>query len=338
MKRAAVVQTRTAELVDVPDPKAKDGWVVVKVHVAPMCAEYKAFLGGRRVEQLGHEAAGEVVEVAQAGRVRVGDRVVAMPLLGCGRCAHCLAGEYIYCESVPDFAQVHGSLEGSGTMAQYLLKPDWLLVPIPEGMSYERASLACCGLGPSFGAFKEIGLTSFDTVLITGLGPVGLGAIVNAKFRGARIIAVESVPYRVDRARDMGVEEVLDPGSPDLVASIRALTGGRGVDCALDCSGAVPAQRMCIEATRRRGRVAFIGECVDELPIRVSPDTIRKGLHIIGCWHYGLADAPLVMRVIQESPIIDALISHVMPMSEIQAAFELSASHQTAKVILRPWE
>ena len=84
--------------------------------------------------------------------------------------------------------------------------------------------------------------------------------------------------------------------------------------------------------------MAFVGECGAELKIRVSPDMIRKGLTIVGSWHYNLADFPLVMKVIQQSPLIDLLISHVIPMSRIQEAFEISASHKSAKIILKPWE
>ena len=73
MKQAAILGERRAGLIELPDPRPKEDWVVVKVHAAPMCTEYKAFLGGRPNEFLGHEAAGEVVEVAQPGRVRVGD-------------------------------------------------------------------------------------------------------------------------------------------------------------------------------------------------------------------------------------------------------------------------
>ena len=338
MKRAAIVGERQAELVEVPDPQPKDNWVVVKVHAAPMCAEYKAFVAGMKMDQIGHEAAGEVVAVAQPGRVEIGQRVVAPPLLGCGKCHHCLSGDYIYCEDGPNFEHVHGTREGIATYAQYHLKPDWLLSPIPEGMSYDDASLACCALGPSFGAFQTMNLTAYDTVLITGLGPVGLGAIVNAQYRGATPIAVEPEPYRLEKARAMGVEHVLDPREPDLPAKIRALTGGRGVNCALDCAGVVAAQRLCLEATRRRGQVAFVGQCQEELPIRVSPDLISKGHRLIGSWHYNLAEADSVFRVIAESPLIGHLVSHVLPMSQIQEAFELSASHETAKVILRPWE
>jgi len=338
VKKAVILGERKAGLVDVADPKPKEDWALVKVHVTPMCTEYKAFVGGRPHDFLGHEAAGEVVAVAQPCRVKAGDRVVVQPQYPCGKCRLCVAGDYIHCEDCTSFAEFTGSREGSATYAQYVLKPSWLLSPIPDGVPYEKAGLAICGLGPSCGAFEAMGVSAFDTVLITGLGPVGLGGVVNARFRGARVIGVDSVPYRAERARQMGACAVLDPGDGKLVEHIRDLTGGRGVDCALDCSGTVAAQRTCLEATRRKGRVAYVGECGDPLPIRVSPDLIRTGITVIGSWHYNLSLYPLIMQVIQQSPIIDLLISHVLPMSQIEEAFELCASHETAKVILKPWE
>jgi threonine dehydrogenase-like Zn-dependent dehydrogenase len=80
-----------------------------------------------------------------------------------------------------------------------------------------------------------------------------------------------------------------------------------------------------------------VGETDDELAIRISPDMIRKGLTLVGSWLYNMADYPKVMQVIQESPLIDLLISHVMPMSKIQEGFELLASGQCAKVVINPW-
>ncbi len=337
MKKVAILGERVAGLVDVPDPRPTENWVVIQVHAAPMCTEYKGFLAGNRSAYLGHEAAGEVVDVAQPGRVKVGDRVVAMPLDGCGRCELCVAGDYIHCEHRGDFDKVTGGAEGRATYAQYHLKPDWLLLPIPESVSYELASLACCTVGPSFGAFESMGVGAFDTVLVTGLGPVGLGAVVNARCRGARVIGVESIAYRVELARQMGAV-VFDPRDDAILDRIKELTSGKGVDCALDCSGAVPAMRLCLDATRRLGKVAYVGESSDDLAIRMSPDLLRKGLTVIGTWHYNLRHFSRVMQVIQESPHVDKLVSHVLPMSEAQAAFELSASHQTAKVILKPWE
>ncbi len=338
MKVVAITGERQAQLVDVPEPQPKEDWVVVKIHAAPMCAEYKLFVAGTRVEGLGHEAAGEVVGVAQPGRLKVGDRVVAMPLYSCGRCALCLAGDFIYCQHAPDFAAFAGTAHGSASMAQFTLKPPHLLLPIPEGMSYEMASLACCALGPTFGAMETMRVGAFETVLVSGAGPVGLGGIVNAKFRGATAIVTEFHPYRVERAKLLGADLVLDPRRDDVLKQIVEVTHGVGVDCAVECSGIVQAQRLCVDATRRRGSVAFVGECQDPLGIRVSPDLIRKGLALIGSWHYNRNAFPKVMQVIERSPAAKHLISHTIPMSRIQEAMELSASHDTAKVILKPWE
>ncbi|NIM04650.1 MAG: zinc-binding dehydrogenase, partial [Armatimonadetes bacterium] len=320
MKKVVLSGKSKAAVVEAADPQPKDEWVVVKVHAAPMCAEYKHFLAGKKLEAVGHEAAGEVVAVAQPGKVKVGDRVVAMPLYGCGECTLCKSGDYIHCEHAPDFAELHGTVDGKGAMAQYILKPDWLLMPIPEGISYEKASLACCALGPSFGAFGAVGLNGSDTVLITGAGPVGLGGIVNARFRGARPIVVESAPWRRERAKQLGAQYVIDPGDDNALPLIMEVTEDKGVDCAVECAGTVSAQRLCIDATRRKGKVAFVGQCHEDLRIKITPDLLWKGLSLIGVWHYNLSDYPRVMKVIQESPLIDSLISHVLPISKIQEA------------------
>lgn len=147
---------------------------------------------------------------------------------------------------------------------------------------------------------------------------------------------VEPNAGRADRARRLGAQWVID--RPDeALGQIKEITAGRGVDCALDCSGNVKAQRLCIDATRRKGKVAFIGECMDDLAIRISPDMIRKGLTLMGSWHYNLREFPAVMQVIERSPLIGQLISHTFPMSRAQEALECSASQDSAKIILHPW-
>ncbi|NLT73497.1 MAG: zinc-binding dehydrogenase [Chloroflexi bacterium] len=337
MKKVTITGVREARIVDVPTPHAVGDWVLVKVHAIPMCTEYKAFAAGQPTAHLGHEAAGEVVEVAQPGPVQVGDRVVAMPFYPCGRCALCRSGDFIYCQHAYDYESYAGTPEGQGTYNEYLLKPAWILGPIPDGVSYEHGSLAVCGLGPTFGAMDRMGVNAFDTLLITGMGPVGLGGAVNAAYRGTRLISVESIPYRAQKARELGAEAVIDPNDPQALQQVMDLTHGVGVDAAIDCSGTVAAERFCIDATRRRGQVAFVGECYASLPIQISPDMIRKGLTIHGSWHYNMNLFPKVMQVIERSPLVGELISHTFPLSAAQQALELTASNQTAKVILKPW-
>lgn len=340
MKRAIVTGIRQADVAEGPNPKAKEDWVVIKVYSAPMCTEYKAFSEGKNHEHFGHEAAGEVIEVAQPGKVKVGDRVVVMPTNPCGKCVHCLNGDYIHCQDMVDFAEFHGSRDGSATMAQMLIKQDWMLLPIPDGMSYDHASMACCGLGPTFGAFQSMNVDNYDTVLITGLGPVGLGGVINARYRGARVIGVDSNKWRARKALELGAEAVIDPTDEDALQQILALTkNGRGVDKSVDCSGVVAAHRLCIDGTRRKGQIAFVGESGADTPLRISPDMIRKGLTLIGSWHYSMRDAIRMMDMICDlTHELDKLISHTFPLSQIQAAWETQLSGDCAKVILKPWE
>lgn len=340
MKQVTVRGKEQAGVATAAMPQAKDHWVVVKVHAAPMCTEYKAFAAGTSYPLWGHEAAGEVVDVAQPGRVQVGDRVVVMPMSSCGQCALCLDGEYIHCQDGPDFAALHGGMAGLGTMAQYLLKQDWMLVPIPAGMSYAHAAMACCGLGPTFGAMQLLDVDRHDTVLITGMGPVGLGGVINGVYRGARVIAVDAIPYRADKALALGAAAVVNPLDDDALSQILDLTSdGRGVDKAIDCSGVVAAHRLCIDAARRKGGVAFVGECSDDTPLRISADMIRKGLKLMGSWHFNMADTPRMMRMISEvGPQLDKLITHQFPIDDIQKAWETQLSGQCGKVILQPWE
>ena len=338
MKVAAITGERRAEVIDLPDPTPAENFVVVKILAAPMCTEYKAFKAGREGNRLGHEAAGEVVEIAQPGRVAVGDRVVVMPGNGCGKCPMCLSGDYIHCQHGRKPLEVCQCEAGTATFAQYVLKQDWMLLPIPDDMSYEHASMACCGLGPTFSAMDRMGVGAFDTVMVTGLGPVGLGGVINAVFRGARVIGVEGHPYRAELARSLGAAAVIDPADEDALDQIMDLTGGVGVDAAVDCSGVAAAQRLMIDAARRRGQVSFVGEAGD-LTIAVSRDTIRKGLTLHGVWHWNLADTHRMMQMIAQcGEQMDRFITHTFPLTAVQDAWELQLTGECGKVVLHPWE
>jgi L-iditol 2-dehydrogenase len=328
---------RQATMVDAPDPHAEDDWVVIKIHAAPLCTEYKLFVSDREAEGVGHEAAGEVVEVAQPGPLKVGDRVLVSPQVGCGVCYLCSRGDYIHCQSQ---GKRYPGKRSGGHLAQYITKPAHICPVLPDDIDYIHGSLAGCALGPAFNAAMRMNVTAFDSYLITGMGPVGLGALTVGKFRNAKVIAVESVPFRQEKAKELGADHVLDPNDPDVLKQIMDITDGKGVEKALDCSGNEKAERLCIDAAMRRGDVAFVGENGGTIPISPSRDFIRKGITLHGIWHWNLHDFPEMMDVIRRSPNtkIGKLISHVLPMSRAQEAFELCAEHKTAKVILKPWE
>lgn len=335
MKVVAITGKRQAELVERPDPKIKENFALVKIHVAPMCTEYKAFDAGSQTEWIGHEATGEVVEIAQPGRVKVGDRVVVMPQYPCGKCDLCLRGDYIHCEHNVNPLQICGSQTGTATYAQYVIKQDWLLIPIPEDMSYEHASMACCGLGPAFGAMQYMQVDRLDTLLVVGLGPVGLGAVINSVYRGARVIGVDPHPYRARLARELGASFVMDPNDPDALKQIKDLTGGRGADKTVECTAVPAAQKLAIEATRRRGQVTFVG-----WGGHIELDNmIPQGLTLQGCWHWNLCDTPRILQTIRNChDLIDKQITHSFPMSRVAEAWELQLNGNCGKVLLKPWE
>lgn len=337
MKIATITGERRAAIAERPEPHAKDDFVLVKVLIAPMCTEYKQYREGQPNDHLGHEAAGEVLAVDATGMVRVGDRVAVMPISACGRCALCRSGDYTHCQQTIDVEKRTANHSATATYAQYLVKQDWLLLALPDDISLEHGSMACCGLGPTFGAMQRMQVDTFDTVLITGMGPVGLGGVINGVQRGARVIAVESHPFRRQLAAELGATAVLDPADDTLPASVLELTGGRGADKAIDCTGVAQAQRLLIDAARRRGQVAFVGEG-GALEIQISQDMIRKGLTLHGSWHWNLADAPRMIHLIRQTRSqLDKLITHSFPLSQVQDAFDLQLTGNCGKVLLKPW-
>ena len=134
----------------------------------------------------------------------------------------------------------------------------------------------------------------------------------------------------------MGAVAVIDPAQPAM-EQIRELTGGRGADYAIECSGSVAAQRLCIDATRRLGEVAFVGVSQEEIGLSVSRDLLRTGLTLVGNWHFNRKDYGRMLQVIRESELLDLLVSHRFPMSRLEVAFALQRAGETAKVLIDPW-
>jgi L-iditol 2-dehydrogenase len=336
MKQVFITGPKSVEIRDVPTPTAKADWALVKIQVSPMCTEYKQYESGKVNHPLGHEAAGEVVEVAQSGKVQVGDRVVVMPQFPCGICELCISGEYIHCQNIVDQKLFSGSEFGSSTYTQYIIKPSWLLPVIPNDIGIEHASMLCCGLGPTYGAMDRMNIGAGETGLIAGLGPVGLGGIINAKYRNSRIIGITKNKYRTDLALELGAETVLDPDDPDIEKQIKDLTRGRGVDYSLDCSGNPQAMRIMLNTTARNGKVAFVGESED-LFVKISDDLIRNGLTLFGIWHYNLSGISKLFKLVRDSKDqMDRLITHRFPMSKVKDAWELQLTRQCGKVLILP--
>jgi threonine dehydrogenase-like Zn-dependent dehydrogenase len=335
MKVVKITGKRECDLVERPTPTVKDNYALIRITAAPMCTEVGAYRNGDISDCLGHEAAGIVEEVGPTCRVRVGDRVVVMPQNGCGKCELCLAGEHIRCRSQRDPLAVCETTTGRATYAQYCIQQDWLLYPAPDDISMEHASMACCGLGPTFNAVRMMNVGALDTVVISGLGPVGMGGVVNAVIRGARVIGVESNAWRAEFARSLGASAVVDPTAPDAVDQVRELTEGRGADKSIEASSAETAPSFLVQATKINGEMTTVGWGG---PI-MARDLCARGVTVRAAWHWNhLRDADEMYRTIRSARrLLDVMITHRLPMSEVKRAWELQITGECGKIVLDPW-
>jgi threonine dehydrogenase-like Zn-dependent dehydrogenase len=335
MKVVAVVGERKCEIVERDEPRPGGNFAKIRIEAAPMCTEVRQYFGGHPTECLGHEAAGVIVEAGPQCRLSVGQRVIAMPLHGCGTCESCLAGEHILCANPIDPQQACDSPTGSATYAQFCLKADHLLLPVPDDIAIEHASMACCGLGPTFQATQRMGISGSDTVLVYGLGAVGLGGVINAAACGARVIGVEPMPYRADLARALGADYVITSrDTQEVIHTVMELTKGRGVEKSIECSSLDFAPDVLVKTARRRGQIASVGWGG---PINAR-EIVQKGLTLHGCWHWNhQLHAPAMLELIRRNGRkLDQFITHRFPLDRVQEAWELQATGQCGKVILQP--
>lgn len=317
-----------------PDPHAQGDEVVLKVGAALICGSDLHALYEPPDEKPnipGHEIAGEVVEVDRASRVKVGDRVIASALIGCGICEMCLGGFVVHCSNLRG---VLGFTRHGGN-AEYVLVPESALLAIPDSLSFASAALIMDPIGTPFNAYRRLGLQSHHTVAIFGQGPMGLGATVVARFLGARVIAVDVAQYRLDLASQLGAELTIDGQQEDVKEQILSATGGRGVDVAVECSGNPTCFKTAAEVCAKFGTLAVIGEC-KEAAISPSGDIIRKELAIIGAWCFGLGDYGDILRMFERGLPGEDIITHRFPLSEAGKAYAAFASRSTGKVLIAP--
>jgi threonine dehydrogenase-like Zn-dependent dehydrogenase len=289
-----------------------------------------AYCGEGEHVNIGHEGAGEIVAVAQSQRLKVGDRVALAPPISCGVCDFCQRGETIFCANRPPM---------SGCFAGYACVSDAVCTLIPDDIDTDRAALLGCALGPATEALRQLAVTPFDTVVVSGLGPVGLGATALAAFHGARVIGLDPEPFRRDLARRAGAELTLDPAQPDTRERLRTVAGPEGVRKAVECSGKEAAERLLLDVAGVRATLCIVGENHGTIPVSPSEDFIRKGLRVVGCWHMNVFEAPKLFEFLRRAAErADTLITHRFGFGRVQEAFDAFASGRCSKVILHPWE
>ena len=336
-------------LVNAPVPEPHDNWVVVKVTASTICGtEARTYQYGDSVfsshsYNSGHEAAGIVWKAGPTAKVAEGARVAVLAHMGeqCGNCIHCYQGLWLLCPNIAE-----GGEKYLGTHAQYIARPDSHCIPIPDDVSFEMASILVDAVGTPYRAIRRLGVNGLDTVLITGLGPLGASASIICERLGARVIASEPAEFRRRHAHEYGVEVVLDPMSDDVLAQVMELTDGRGVDVALDFTGYAEPQVLCLDAAKVGGAVGFIGLKYDETPdgpvprptpVTVAGHLLPKELTLIGSWSITPQELLELIELVQRGLPLEQLITHRFGIDEAQEAYETAFNQRGCKVIIDPW-
>lgn len=340
------------ELLERPLPRISDGFALVKVQIAPICDEVRIYRDHtidwyERADGMGHEGVGEVVEVRPGSKFKVGDRVIIYNGMPCGECWVCTnTGGFCHCMSRwvgARIEEVNGNASGGFGFSQYRTPPENQLQKIPDGMSYEHAAAAGCLIGTIFSPMLELGVNATDIVLITGLGFVGLGGVVSAKYLGARVIAAVRHPYRRQLTLEVGADWIVDREDPNVLEQIREITGNRrGADVVMECSGYHAYRRLALDAARSYGKVRFLGyfpRDPEPFPIHIEHDLLDKHLFISGSHDSSIEHRDKLVEMIARSgKAIDKLVTHKFPMSQAKEAFETILTRNCAKVYLYPQE
>src|SRR6195952_1809527 len=369
----------------VDDPKIEDsGDVILKVTSTAICGSDLHILDGGIPQAsdmiVGHEFMGIVEEVGPAVKnLKVGDRVVVPFPIACGHCFFCTHGSSPNCENSnykhygPEGAlldQKGGALFGytdlyggySGGQAQYVRVPYADISPrvVPDNMTDEQVLFLTDIFPTGWSAIDWAQLKGGEVVAIFGSGPVGLMAQKAAWLNGAgRVIAIDPLNYRLEKAKAVNKVETLNPHEVDVVEAIREMTGGRGADVCVDAVGFEPERDildkmkaainfeagsmkvidMAFKAVRRMGTVSIMGvygSTYDNFPLHRIFD---KGITL------KMGQAPvlnyidhLIDLVTTEKVVLEDIISHTLPLSEVTRGYEIfdKKEDDCVKVVLKP--
>jgi Zn-dependent alcohol dehydrogenase len=322
------------------------GEVSVQLAACAICHSDVAFMqgawGGDLPAVYGHEAAGVVSEVGLGvSGVAPGDHVVVTLVRSCGRCAQCLRGQPALCELLAEFPlakdsplrdaggeAIHQGVR-TGAFAERVTVDASQVVPIPDDVPLESASLLACGVITGVGAVRNTAKVEVgSSVVVFGAGGVGLNVVQGAVLAGAEtVVAVDLLDNKLEAARLFGATHTLNATRDDVASEVRSLTGGRGADYAFDASGAVPAIEQGAQLIRRGGTLVLVGLPPTGAKLALDGEAIADGsLRILGSKVGAVrpqTDIPDLVDLYLEGRLkLDELISGRWPLDEINAAVE----------------
>jgi len=328
---------------DVPDPAILEpGDAVVRVNATAICgADLFPFHGMTPGFEtgtiLGHEFAGEVVEVgADVRRLRPGERVVNASMISDGTCPSCRAGRVTQCEgrSMFGYSGVYPRLDGGQAELVRVPQADRALRPLPGEVTDEAAVFLADILPTGYGAVVRGGVTPGDTVVVVGCGPVGLMAVLCATGLAGRVLAVDGVPERRALAKALGAETV----EPELAAgTVAEATAGLGADVVIEAAGSPGGLDASLRLARGRGVVSVVGAHFEpDYPLD-NALMFERELTLRFSIGDPTADAGMLLEKLAVGELDPTpVITHRMPLADAAEAYRLFDSREATKVVLSP--
>jgi S-(hydroxymethyl)glutathione dehydrogenase/alcohol dehydrogenase len=347
-----VDQDVAVEEVHLPPPGP--GEVRVRIRAAGVCHSDLSMVNGTLAPPfplvLGHEAAGVVAEVgAGVDRVAVSDHVVLNWSPACRRCWYCRHGEPWLCATAgapavvrgvgADGTPLHVTL-GLGSLAQQVVVPAAAVIAVPAGLPFELAALLGCAVLTGVGAVRNTAaVAAGDSVLVIGLGGVGLAAVTAARAAGADpVLAADLAPEKRELALAAGATEFL-VSDDALAKAVRARTEGRGVDHAFECVGRSVTIQAAWRGSRRGGQVVVVGMGRKDDPVSFSALELFYWARTLRSSVYGSSDPDrevpeLAAAVLAGSLDLSPLITHRVPLAGAPQAFARIARGEGARSVV----
>jgi len=340
MRVAMYYSNKDIRVEEHPVPKIGPGELLVRIEASGICGSDA--MEWYRIKKaplvLGHEIAGEVVEVgAGVDRYRIGDRIVASHHVPCNTCRYCLRGQFTVCDTL------RRTNFDPGGFSEFVRLPsinvDRGVYLLPDNVSWAEASfaepLACV-----VRAQRIARIQPGDTVLVIGSGLAGLLHLQLAFATGAtRVIAVDINPHRLHAAEQFGADVTIS-AERDVLSEIRRINGGCLADKVLVCTGATPANALALESVERGGTVLFFAPTDPEATIPLSINDVFFGNDVTLATSYAgsPADHVTALELIRSGRIqVEKMISHRLPLSETAKGFQLvAAAEESLKVIIEP--
>jgi propanol-preferring alcohol dehydrogenase len=316
-------------------PPCGPGDVLVRVRAAGICHSDVHYRAGRsRVEPLpltlGHEVAGEIAAVGEHVRdLRVGDPVCLHYLVICEQCDDCRAGREQFCAT--------GKMLGhftDGGWAEYIAVPARNAVPLPPRVPFAQGAVMMCSSATSLHALRKGRLAAGETVLVVGAGGLGMSAVQLARALGAAdVIAVDRDAAKLALAERFGARTIqaTDLTPDEVVAQVRAMTNGRGVDVALELVGKPDTMRTALQSLAPLGRAVVVGLSDIDLPVDTYRDLIGREAELIGSNDHLLSELYELVGM-ADAGVLDLtdVVTHTVPLQarDINAVLDALDRHQ----------